>query len=151
MRRAGPNRWIGRWRGMGGGRGRGGRRPWSTTRGRHITIYASQHNTDTTSGKPKWCNVANMVCVVSATWRQHVGMSFVLGGKNPRHDADITSQAHPFHPHCVSSPILGAALENSPHVIKQNSLFVPRMQKKRRKERQAGHAGGETRTPSHAD
>jgi hypothetical protein len=25
---------------------------------------------------------------------------------------------------------LGAALENSPHVIKKNSLFVPRMQKK---------------------
>ena len=33
-----------------------------------------------------------MVCVVSATCRRHVGMSVVLGGKNPRHDADITSQ-----------------------------------------------------------
>jgi hypothetical protein len=33
-----------------------------------------------------------MVWVVSATWRRHVGMSVVLGGKNPRHDADITSQ-----------------------------------------------------------
>jgi hypothetical protein len=34
-----------------------------------------------------------MVCVVSATWRRHVGMSVVLGGKNPRHDADISSKA----------------------------------------------------------
>jgi hypothetical protein len=33
-----------------------------------------------------------MVCVVSATWCQHVGMSVVLGGKNLRHNADITSQ-----------------------------------------------------------
>jgi hypothetical protein len=32
-----------------------------------------------------------MVCVVSATWRRHVGMSVVLGGENPRHDADISS------------------------------------------------------------
>ena len=89
---AGPNRWIGRWRGMGGGRGRGGRRPWSTTRRRHITIYTSRHDTDTTSGEPTRCYVADMVCVVSATWRRHVGADIVLGGKNPRHDADITSQ-----------------------------------------------------------
>jgi hypothetical protein len=33
-----------------------------------------------------------MVCVVSATWRRHVGMLVVLGGKHPRHNADITSQ-----------------------------------------------------------
>jgi hypothetical protein len=45
------------------------------------------------SGKPTWCNVADMVCVVSGTWRRHVGMSVVLGGKNPRHDADISSEA----------------------------------------------------------
>jgi hypothetical protein len=57
------------------------------------TIYASRHDTDTTSGEPTRCNVADMVCVVSATWRRHVGMSVVLGKKNPRHDADITSQA----------------------------------------------------------
>ena len=68
--------------------------------------------------------------------------------------------------------MIGAALENSPHVIKKNSLFVPRMQKKKEgkkrragqaggkkrlaghaggKKRRAGHAGGETRTPSLAD
>jgi hypothetical protein len=35
---------------------------------------------------------ANMVCVVSATWRRHVGMSVVLGGENPLHNADISSQ-----------------------------------------------------------
>ena len=58
----------------------------------HVTIYASRHNTDTTSGEPTRCNVADMVCVVSATWHRHVGMSVVLGEKNPRHDADITSQ-----------------------------------------------------------
>ena len=33
-----------------------------------------------------------MVCVVSATWRRHVGADIVLGGKNSRHDADISSQ-----------------------------------------------------------
>ena len=44
------------------------------------------------SKEPTWCNVADMVCVVSATWRRHVGADIVLGGKNCRHDADITSQ-----------------------------------------------------------
>jgi hypothetical protein len=58
----------------------------------HVTIYASRHNTDTTSGEPTRCNVADMVCVMSATWRRHVGVSVVLGGENPRHDANITSQ-----------------------------------------------------------
>ena len=33
-----------------------------------------------------------MVYVVSATWRQHVSMSVVLGKKNPQHVANITSQ-----------------------------------------------------------
>jgi hypothetical protein len=55
----------------------------TTVMRRHVTIYASRHDTDTTSGKPTRCNVAEMVCVVSATWRRHVSMSVVLGGKNP--------------------------------------------------------------------
>jgi hypothetical protein len=34
-----------------------------------------------------------------------------------------------------TDPEIGAALENSRHVIKKNSLFVPRIQKKRRKKK----------------
>jgi hypothetical protein len=56
------------------------------------TIYSSRHDTDTASDEPTRRNVADMVYVVSATLRRHVGMSVVLGGKNPRHDADISSQ-----------------------------------------------------------
>ena len=41
-----------------------------------------------------WCR--DMVCVVSATWRRHVGVSVVLEEKNPRHDADISNQASKF-------------------------------------------------------
>ena len=37
------------------------------TRRRHVTIYASQHDIDTASEEPKWLDVADMVCVVSAT------------------------------------------------------------------------------------
>jgi hypothetical protein len=55
------------------------------------TIYSSRHDTDT-AYEPTRRNVADMVYVVSATLRRHVGMSVVLGGKNPRHDADISSQ-----------------------------------------------------------
>ena len=77
---------------MGGGRGRGGRRPWSTTRRRHVGKSSCRHDTDTASEEPTRCNVADMVCVVSATWRRHVGADIVLGGKNSRHDADISSQ-----------------------------------------------------------
>ncbi len=54
-------------------------------------MSANRH-ADTTSVEPTRCNVADMVCVVSAKWRRHVGMSVVLGGGNPRHGADITSQ-----------------------------------------------------------
>ena len=52
-------------------------------------------------------------------------------------------------------PQIGAALENSPHIIKKNFLFVPRMPKKKkkkkaswpswRKKRRAGQAGGKIR------
>jgi hypothetical protein len=64
----------------------------TTVMRRHVGKSSCRHDTDTTSGKPTRCNVTDMVCVVSATWRQHVGMSVILEGKNPRHDADITSQ-----------------------------------------------------------
>jgi hypothetical protein len=62
-----------------------------------------------------------MVCVVSATWRRHVGMSVVLGGKNPRHNADISSKD--FHherdgdvsrSHCQSHTMDGIAIGRSP-------------------------------------
>jgi hypothetical protein len=43
-----------------------------------------------------------MVCVVSATWRRHVGADIVLGGKNSRHDADITSQGNGEELHAMS-------------------------------------------------
>ena len=59
---------------------------------RHVGKSSCRHDTDTTSGEPTRCNVADMGCVVSATWRRHVGADIVLGGKNPRHDADISSQ-----------------------------------------------------------
>jgi hypothetical protein len=36
-----------------------------------------------TSDEPTRCNVADMVCVVSATLCRHVGMSVVFGGKIP--------------------------------------------------------------------
>jgi hypothetical protein len=55
----------------------------TTVMRRHVTIYASRHDTDTTPGEPTRCNVADMVCVVSAKWRQHVGMSVVWGEKIP--------------------------------------------------------------------
>jgi hypothetical protein len=60
---------------------------------RHVTIYSSRHDTDTASDEPTRRNVADMVYVVSATLRRHVGMSVVFGVKNPRHDADISSKA----------------------------------------------------------
>ena len=50
-----------------------------------------------TFNEPTRCNVADMVCVVSATLCRHVGMSVVFGGKNPRQDADIASQARGDH------------------------------------------------------
>jgi hypothetical protein len=59
---------------------------------KHVGKSSCRHDTDTASDEPTRCNVADMVCVVLATQRRHVGMSVVLGGKNPRHDADITSQ-----------------------------------------------------------
>ena len=66
---------------------------------RHVTIYSSRHDTDTASDEPTRRNVADMVYVVSATLRRHVGMSVVFGGKNPRHDADISSKG----PHKINS------------------------------------------------
>ncbi len=59
---------------------------------KHVGKSSCRHDTDTASDKQTRCNVANMVCVMSATQRRHVGMSVVLGGKNPRHNADISSQ-----------------------------------------------------------
>ncbi len=53
----------------------------------------------------------------------------VLGRLLPPSNLAIYCPGH----RLVSS--LGAALENSPHVKNKNSLFVPRMQKKRKKRR----------------
>jgi hypothetical protein len=59
---------------------------------KHVGKSSCQHDTDTASDEPTQSNVADMACVVSATQSRHVGMSVVLVGKNPRHDADISSQ-----------------------------------------------------------
>ena len=58
----------------------------------HVGICPKRHDIDTASEEPKRPYVADMVCVVSATCRRHVVVSVVLKEKNPRHDADITSQ-----------------------------------------------------------
>ena len=65
---------------------------------RHVGKSSCRHDSDTTSGEPTRCNVADMGSVVSATWRRHVGADIVLGGKNPRHDADISSQVYNWSP-----------------------------------------------------
>jgi hypothetical protein len=59
---------------------------------KHVGICPKRHDIDTASEEPKRPYVADMVCVVSATCRRHVVVSVVLEEKNPRHDADITSQ-----------------------------------------------------------
>jgi hypothetical protein len=61
---------------------------------RHVGKLSCRHDTDMVFDKPTLGNVADMVCVVSATQSRHVGMYVVLGGKKPRHDADISSQAN---------------------------------------------------------
>jgi hypothetical protein len=69
-------------------------RSFLPTRRRHVGICPKRHDIDTASEEPKRPYVADMVCVVSATCRRHVVVSVVLKEKNPRHDADITSQDH---------------------------------------------------------
>ena len=59
---------------------------------RHVRQWSCRHDNVGASEEPTWLDVADMGCVVSATWRRHVGMLAVFGGKNPRHDADISSQ-----------------------------------------------------------
>ena len=59
---------------------------------RHVGQRSCRHDNVGTSEEPTWLDVADMGCVVSATWRRHVGVSAVMGEKNRRHDTDITSQ-----------------------------------------------------------
>jgi hypothetical protein len=50
---------------------------------RHVGKLSCRHNTDMVFDEPTLGNVADMVCVVSATQSRHVGMYVVLGGKIP--------------------------------------------------------------------
>ena len=87
---------------------------------KHVGKSSCRHTSDTASDEPTRCNVADMVCVVSVTQRRHVGMSVVLGGKNPRHDADITSQGG------VGEGIFFLVLRDSPFSISlvlRNTVF----------------------------
>ena len=60
---------------------------------RHVGRRSCRHDNVGASEEPTWLDVADMGSVVSATWRRHVGVSAVMGGKKRRHDTDISSQA----------------------------------------------------------
>ena len=59
---------------------------------RHVGQWSCRHDNVGASEEPTWLDVADMGCVVSATWRRHVGVSAVMGKKKRRHDTDISSQ-----------------------------------------------------------
>ena len=59
---------------------------------RHVGQRSCRHDNVGASEEPTWLDVADMGCVVSATWRRHVGHVAIFGEKNPQHDTDISSQ-----------------------------------------------------------
>ena len=57
-------------------------------------IVMPKHDIDTASEELTRLDVTNMVCVGADMSRRQVSVSIVLGGGNPRNDADITNQEH---------------------------------------------------------
>ena len=56
-------------------------------------VGSCRHNIDTASEEPTRLDVANMLAPTHQHVVRHVVVFVVLGGGNPQHNANITSQA----------------------------------------------------------